>query len=159
MRTALLLLAAILVSIGACRADAQPAHVGRLSLFALPPAGKGSCRTEPASAALRRDGISRLISLQWADSTGHGLMSLGLNAAGAPRMLVTMSGTRHERRGETESASIFFRSDGKIARGRRSAFTTGTPARLSDDRRLGLLPTDSAAAKRLAAALRQRCHA
>jgi hypothetical protein len=55
--------------------------------------------------------------------------------------------------------NVFFGTDGAIVRGRRSAFTTGTPARLSDDRQLGLLPADTLAARRLAAALRQRCRA
>ena len=46
---------------------------------------------------------------------------------------------------------------GAILRGRRNAFTTGTPARRSDDSQLGLLPADTLAVRRLAAALRERC--
>lgn len=159
MRNRLILLAAILATIVSRRDDAQAARVGRLPLFDPPPAGSGICRSDPVSAALQRDGIVRLISFQSSDSTAHRLVSLGMNARGAPVMLMTMMGTEHGRRGETESVNVFFGGDGVVARGRRRAFTTGTPTRLSDDRQLGLLPADSLAAQHLVAALRQRCRA
>ncbi len=46
-----------------------------------------------------------------------------------------------------------------LARGRRTAFTSGTPASLTEDRHAGFLPADTAMVKALAAAIRQRRHA
>jgi hypothetical protein len=100
-----------------------------------------------------------LVSFQSSDSSSHRLVSLGMNAKGGAVMLMAMMGTERGRRRESESVNVFFGTNGAIARGRRSAFTTGTPARLSDDRQLGLLAADTLAVRRLAAALRQRCRA
>lgn len=61
------------------------------------------------------------------------------------------------RRGETETVTASFGPRGTVVRGSRSAFTTGTPARLSEDRNLALLPADTAGARRLADVLRIRC--
>jgi hypothetical protein len=82
-----------------------------------------------------------------------------MNAKGGSVMLTAMMGTDQGRRGESESVHVFFDTNGSIIRGRRRAFTTGTPTRLSDDRQLGLLPADTLAVRRLDAALRQRCRA
>lgn len=137
--------------------DAQVARVGRLPVLELPPAPIGRCRTDPVNAALQRDGIVRLISFTSRDSASHRLVSLGMDAKGAPVMLMAMMGTAERRRGETESVNISFGPAGNVVQGSRSAFTTGTPARFSEDRQLALLPTDTVRALRLADAMRQRC--
>jgi hypothetical protein len=137
----------------------QPARVGRLPVLELPPPGVGNCRTDPVSATLQRDGVARLVSFRSSDSSSHRLMSLAMDAKGRSIMLMSMMGTHQGRRGESESVQVFFGPDGAIRRGRRAAFTTGTPAQRSDDRQLSLLPTDSMAIRRLDAALRQRCRA
>jgi hypothetical protein len=138
-------------------AEAQAARVGRLPVLELPPAGVGTCRSDPVTPALQREGIARMISFQSSDSSGHRLISLGLNVKGASVMLMAMMGTEQGRRGETESVNAFFDRNGITVRGRRSAFTTGMPARRSDDRQLDLLPADTLALHRLDIALRQRC--
>jgi hypothetical protein len=159
MRHSVILLAVTLATVTPASGDAQAARVGRLLVLELPSPGVGTCRNDPVTAALRREGVTRLVSFQSSDSSSHRLVSLGMNAKGGSVMLMAMMGTDQGRRGESESVNVFFGTDGAIVRGRRSAFTTGTPARLSDDRRLGLLPTDTAAVRRLVAALRQRCRA
>ena len=136
---------------------AQQARVGRLPVLELPPTGIGTCRTDPVNTALRRGGITRMISFTSSDSTSHHLVSLGLDSNGRPVMLMAMMGDRQKRRGESESVSVSFGPEGTVVRGRRSAFTSGTPARLSDDRQLALFPADTIVARRLADALRLRC--
>ena len=74
-------------------------------------------------------------------------------------MLMVMMSTHDARRGEGESVTVFFGDDDAIVRGDRSAYTTGMPARRSDDRRLGLLPTDSAQVQAMARALVRVCRA
>lgn len=81
------------------------------------------------------------------DSAGGRMLTLGLSAQGDPRHLLVMisddtGGTRHE----TEMVSVRFDSSGRVMLGSRSAMTVGTPARLSEDRRSGLLPSDTAQA-------------
>jgi hypothetical protein len=159
MRHGVILLMVALATVEPTPGDAQAARVGRLPVLELPPPGVGTCRNSPVTAALQHEGITRLVSFQSSDSSSHRLVSLGMDAHGASVMLMAMMGTEQGRRGESESVNVFFGTDGAIVRGRRSAFTTGTPARLSDDRQLGLLPADTLAARRLAAALRQRCRA
>jgi hypothetical protein len=159
MRQGVLLFAVGLATVAPTSGDAQPAGVGRLPVLELPAPGVGTCRNDPLTAALQRQGVTRLVSFQSADSNSHRLISLAMNAKGGPIMLMAMMGTEQGRRGETESVNVFFGTDGAITRGRRSAFTSGTPARLSDDRQLGLLAADTLAVRRLAAALRQRCRA
>ena len=157
LRHSVVLLAIVIATGVPTSGRAQAARVGRLPVLELPPPGVGSCRNDPVTAALRQGGIARLISFQSSDSGRHRLVSLGMNANGGSVMLMAMMGTDQGRRGETESVNVFFGTDGAITRGRRSAFTTGTPARRSDDRQLGLLPADTLAVRRLDAALRQRC--
>ena len=159
MRHGVVLLAVALATVAPTSGDAQAARVGRLPVLELPAPGVGSCRNDPVTAALQREGVARLVSFQSSDSSSHRLVSLGMNAKGGAVMLMAMMGTDQGRRGESESVNVFFATDGAIARGRRSAFTTGTPARLGDDRQLGLLATDTLAVRRLATALRQRCRA
>jgi len=158
MRHGITVLVVALATIAPAAGRAQAARVGRLPVLDLPPAGVSTCRNDPVNAALERAGIARLVSLQSADSSSHRLVSLGVNAKGGAVMLMASMGTSQGRRGESESVSVFLASDGSIERGRRSAFTTGTPSRLDDDRQLGLLPEDTLAVRRLIAAFRQRCH-
>ena len=141
------------------RGHAQAARVDRLPVLELHTPGVGECRNDPATPALRRDGVARIVTFQSSDSTRHRLVSLGMDAKGRSILLMAIMGTTQGRRGESETVQVSFAPDGAIVRGRRSAFTTGTPARRSDDRHLGLLPTDSMAIHRLDAALRQRCRA
>jgi hypothetical protein len=124
-----------------------------------PPAGVGTCRNDPTNAALKHAGIARLLSLESNDASSHHLISLGLDAKGGAVMLMALMGTNQGRRGESESVDVFLGKDGSIVRGHRSAFTTGTPTRLSDDRQRGLLAADTLGIRRLIAALRQRCRA
>ena len=159
MRHAVIFLAVALATGAPTSGVAQAARVGRLPVLELPAPGVGTCRKDPVTAALQREGVTRLVSFQSSDSSSHRLVSLGMNATGGAVMLMAMMGTEQGRRGESESVNVFFGSDGEIARGRRTALTTGTPARLSDDRQLGLLAADTLAVRRLAAALRQRCRA
>jgi hypothetical protein len=157
MRYVVILFAAALATVASTSGDAQAARIGRLPVLGLPFPGGGSCRDESVTAALQRDGVTRLISFQSSDSSGHRLISLGMSAKGGSVMLMAMMGTDQGRRGEAESVNVFFGTDGAITRGRRSAFTSGTPARLSDDRQSGLQPADTLAVRRLDAALRRRC--
>jgi hypothetical protein len=99
-----------------------------------------------------------MIGFTMEDSSSHRLQSIGVDKNGAPIMLTALMGTRHARRGESETVTVFFGGNGAVIRGERMAFTTGTPARLSDDQKgLALFPTDTAAAIALARALRLRC--
>jgi hypothetical protein len=159
MRCTILYLTGILAACAPASASAQAARVGRLPVLEAPRDGAGACRADPVTPALQRAGIARIISYQSVDSNSHRLVSLGIDAAGNTIMLMAMTGTKNGRRGETESVSVFFGRDGTIIRGDRRAFTTGTPTRLSDDRQLGLLRTDTLAIRRLDAALRRRCRA
>jgi hypothetical protein len=135
---------------------AQAARVGRLALLA-PPAAGATCSTIPASAALQHSGMARILNVD--EPARPRLLSLGVTAAGKARFLTVMMSTRDGRRGEGESVTVFFGDNGAIVRGDRSAYTTGTPARRSEDRRLGLLPADSARAQAMARALLRICRA
>jgi hypothetical protein len=159
MRHAVLCLAVAIATVASTSGAAQAARIGRLPVLEVPTPGVGSCRSDPVTAALQREGITRLVSFQSSDSSRHRLVSLGMNAKGGSVMLMAMMGTDQGRRGESESVHVFFDTNGAIIRGRRRAFTTGTPTRLNDDRQIGLLPADTLAVRRLDAALRQRCRA
>jgi hypothetical protein len=139
-------------------ANAQAARIGRLPVLQLPNAG-GTCRLDAANAELRRSGIAQMLSFTTSDSNSHRLVSLGVSVSGAPVILTAMMGAKEDRRGETESVEAWFDRTGRVWHGRRNAFTTGTPARLADDRHIGLLAADTLAAQRLAAALVKRCRA
>ena len=156
MRLGVAGLTVIFATIEPALGQGQAARVGWLPVLTAPPASV-PCRNDPVNAALRHAGIVRLVTLQSADSGGYRLISLGLNAKEVPVTLMASMGTEHARRGESESVNVFLDSDGSIVHGRRSAYTTGTPARLSEDRQLGLLPADTLAVRRLIAVLRQRC--
>lgn len=157
MRNGLLCLAVILGMLAPVPGRAQAARVGRLPVLEPPRAGVGSCRNNLLTGALRQGGLDRMINYRAADSNWHRLITLSLNVRGEPVMLMATMGTKDGRRGESETVGVNFGPGGTIERGRRSATTTGMPARVSDDRQLGLLPGDTLAARRLETALRQRC--
>ena len=159
MRCPVLLLAIALASTAPTALGAQAARVGRLPLLELPSPGVGTCRIGPASPTSRRLGVARTIQFSTTETEPHHLVSLSVDAQGAPVLLMALMGTKVGRRGESESITVSFISGDRVTQGKRSAFTTGTPSRMSDDRRLGLLPTDTADAQRMVKALRQRCRA
>ena len=135
---------------------AQAARIGRLPVLATPAAG-ARCATMPVTPELRSSGIARLFNIE---ELGHPrLLTLGVSTADKPLMLMAMMSTRQERRSEGESVSVFFGGDARILSGHRTAYTTGIPARSSDDSTLGLLPTDSTEAMSLVRALLQLCRA
>lgn len=135
---------------------AQAARVGRLALLAAP-ADRATCTATPATAALRKSGIVRIFNVE--EPSHPRLLSMGVTAAGEPYMLRIMMSTRDDRRREGESVTVFFGKNGVITHGDRSAYTGGTPARRSEDRQSGLLPTDSAQAHAMARALVRLCRA
>jgi hypothetical protein len=157
MRHSTAILVVALATSAPASSEAQAARIGRLPVLEAPPASVAACRDDPVNTELRRAGIARLVSVESADSNRHHLVSLGLTAKGSPVMLMALMGTRQGRRGESETVSVFLGNDGSIVRGQRSAFTTGTPTRLRDDRQRGLLAADTLAIRRLIVALRQRC--
>jgi hypothetical protein len=66
------------------------------------------------------------------------------------------SGCLKAKRRESESITIFF-GNGRPSSGERLALTSGTPSRLSEDRRSPLFPGDTAPAANLARSVLQRC--
>ena len=150
------IIVATIVAVLPLRGAAQPARVGRLPVLATPIRG-AVCGTMPVTAELRSSGVDRLFNV---DEPGRPrLLTVGVTAAGKPSMLMVMMSTRQGRRREGESVTVFFGTDGRVLSGDRTAYTTGIPARSSDDRQLGLLGTDSAQAKSLARVLLQLCRA
>ena len=135
---------------------AQAAPVGRLSLLDRL-SHQARCTPRKPTADLRRAGIVRILNIE--EPGPRHLFSLGMAPRNTPRMLMVIASTRDGRRGEGESVTVFFGDTGVIVRGERSAFTTGTPAQRSDDRRLGLLPRDSAQVLELVRAIRRLCRA
>jgi hypothetical protein len=148
---------AVLVGASSVPSRAQVARVGRLPLLAALAAG-ASCTATPASATLRqKGGLVRILNAQ--EPGRPRLLSLGVTASGEPRMLMVTMNTRDGSRGEGEAVTVFWAPNGTILRGDRSAYTMGTPARRSEDRRLGLMPNDSAQAQAMARALLRLCRA
>lgn len=149
--------ATIIIAVALSRTGgAQPARTGRLPVLALPPNGPMTCSNQATTPELRRSGIVRILNVL--DSANNRHLSLGVDATGAPKMFTASMSTHEVRRGEGESVTAFFSETGAVVQGSRTAYTMGTPARLSEDRRLGLLPTDTSQIKALVHALRQACH-
>lgn len=132
-----------------------PPEIGRLPVLDSLPSG-GACKVAPANQALRRLGIERVVMLT--DSSTGRMVSVSLDAASHPRSLSAFARRRQGTRGETESVFVTFDMRGRVVRGDRAYFTTGTPARRSDDRKAGLLPADSTRAVQLAGAIQRRCN-
>jgi len=105
-------------------------------------------------AELRRQGVTSGVLAS--DTAISRIVSLAMTADGHAKMLMAMmSDSTGARRREQESVTVFFGADGQVANGSRSAMTSGVPSRLSEDRRAGLLPTDTAQALALATAVRK----
>lgn len=149
---------AVFVLLIACPAavPAQAARMGRLAVLA-PLASGATCSGTVVSGELRDAGIERLLSIT--EPNHPRLLSLAVSARGVPRMLMVMMSTHERRRGEGESVTIHFDGAGAIVRGARSAYTTGTPARLSEDHQSGLFPADTGQARDMARALLRLCRA
>jgi hypothetical protein len=150
----MLLLAGLVVV--ARDASAQPARLGRLPVLAAPPS-TARCVVRPTSGDLLQSGIVRLLDIQF--PAKDRLLSLGLDAKRRPRFLMAMMSTQEGRRREGESVNVFFDDAGRLTHGRHDAYTTGVPARLSDDRSGGLLPGDSAQIVAVARTLLRLCPA
>ena len=135
---------------------AQSAPVGRLPLL-RPVAAGATCADMPLTAELRSSGVGRLIQV---DEPGRPrLLTLATTATKKPLILMVMMSTREERRSEGESVSVFFGADGTVRSGNRTAYTAGIPARASEDKKLGLLATDSVRAQTLSRGLLRLCRA
>lgn len=135
---------------------AQAARMGRLAVLA-PLASGAACSSAAVSGELKDAGIDRLLSIT--EPNHPRLLSLAVSARGKPRMLMVMMSTQDRRRGEGESVTVHFDVAGAIVNGTRSAYTTGTPARLSDDHQSGLFPADTVQAREMAHALLRLCRA
>ena len=132
---------------------AQAARIGRLPLLDAVPK-RHACGDADATRDLRASGIVRVIMLT--DSVTGRLVSVSVDRRNRPAYLMAMMGTRQDRRGESETISVHFR-DGRPIHGDRSAFTSGTPSRLSDDRRGPLFAQDTVRADSLAREVVRLC--
>ena len=131
---------------------AQVARIGRLPVLAPMRAATTSCRSLPVNRELRDRGITGGVMAR--DSVARRLASIGTTANGRVKTLsAMMSDSTGPHRSEMESVFIVFDAEGRVQSGSHSAMTGGTPARLSEDRRGGLLPSDTAQAVALAKAL------
>lgn len=147
-------LALIVISAVGRSVPAQAVKVGDQPALA-PVAANTACKESAPNDALRRTGIASGLMVQDADR----MISLWLSANGKPMNLHAMIGkAAGPRRRESESVAVAFDANGKVVRGDRTAFSSGVPAKLSDDRRAGLLPTDTAAAIALVRSILARCH-
>jgi hypothetical protein len=138
-------------------AAAQAARVGRLPLLAPLSSGAGRCESHAASAEMQRSSMARVLDVK--DTIAHRLLGLVVDSTNRWVMFQALMHARDRRRSEGESVTAFFTSRGTVAHGSRLAFTTGVPARTSDDRRAGLLPADTAQVKVLAAEIVELCRA
>jgi hypothetical protein len=159
MHSTLTVLLGVLATLISAAPAQVPPETGRLPLLADLPARGGRCRAAAASGALLRSGHSQVMS--WTGGSPERLVGITVDSAGRPRSLNVMmsvpAGGRTRREGE--SISAFLDARGRVERGDRRFYTLGTPARLSEDRRGGLLPGDSARALVLARAVAARCRA
>lgn len=151
------LVAAVVILLGSTvasrGASAQAARVGRLPVLAPLSAASTTCRPTPLNEDMRRQGVTSAVLAS--DSANSRSVSLVMTSDARPKVLFAMmSDSTGERRREAEIVWVHFDADGRVASGSRSAMTEGVPARLSEDRRAGLLPADTAQAIALANALR-----
>jgi len=137
-------------------AQAAPG-IGRLPLLAdLPPSG-GVCKVANANSGMQREGMVRLT--MWHGGSPERLISVSTDRARLPRSLSIMSSVpAGPKRHEGESLFALVDTGGHVSRGNRNYFTTGVPARMSEDRRGGLFPGDSTQILGLAGAVLARCH-
>lgn len=143
----------IAVTLATTSARAQDARIGRLPLLAPLTTTMAKCRPLPIDEGLRRRGVAS--GVMASDSVLSRTVSLALTSDGHAKMLIAlMSDSTGERRREMETVTVFFDAAGRVVMGSRTAASTGVPARLSEDRRGGLLPSDTAQAIALATAVR-----
>lgn len=157
MRMRVMTIAVVLtgmLSVGA-PAHAQAARIGRLPALAPLEKSRAHCKASPVTADLRSRGVATLQMLS--DSAAGRLISVGADAAGRPKSLYVLISSHQGTRSESESVFVIFDVGGRIVSGSRSAMTGGVPARLSEDRRGGLFPTDTAAAVALAHSVQAYC--
>ena len=148
-----LLLCCIFLAAAPVDLHGQAARIGRLPLLDTLSTRHACDRATPTSF-LRETGTATIIMVT--DSVTGRQLSLGVAADQRPTYLMFMMGTTENRRRESESITAMFR-EGKVIQGDRHAFTGGTPSRLSDDRRSGLLPTDTSSLAALAREVVRRC--
>ena len=133
--------------------QAQAARIGRLPLLDTLSA-RLACVGAAPTPFLRQTGTVRILMLT--DSATGRVLTVGVGADQRPRYFLAMMGTRENRRSESESITANFHA-GRVTSGDRSAFTGGTPSRLSDDRRSGLLASDTSSIAKLAPEVVRRC--
>ena len=73
---------------------------------------------------MRAQGLDSVLSIQ--DSLHQRLVGVALDRRGQLRFLNAMIAETTGRRRESESATVFFAEDGRIERGDRRAYTSGT---------------------------------
>ena len=153
MLTTLLLMWGALVGTG----QPVPDEIGRIPLLHALPSTGGSCRAgAPTGDTMRRAGITRTYS--WQGGSDERLVSVSTDAKDQPRLLMVIAGVQiGPRKRAHETLNAQFDPNGRLVIGRRSYATTGTPANLSEDRRSGLLPSDSGASAALARSVVERC--
>lgn len=142
-----------LAALAAPSAVAQPARIGRLSLLDSL-STRYSCKDVPPPSALLEAGVRRLVFVT--DSAGRRLLTLGVDQQRRPVYFDASMGTQAGRRGESERIAVHFER-GRISQGQRTAITTGTPARLSDDRTGPLFAQDTARVMTLSQQILRRC--
>jgi hypothetical protein len=143
----------IAVAVATASASAQDARIGRLPLLAPMRTAMATCRPLPIDEGLRRQGVAS--GVMATDSALSRTVSLSLSPAGHAKMLIAMmSDSTGLRRREMETVTVFFDAAGRVVMGSRTAATTGVPARMSEDRRGGLLPSDTVQVLALATAVR-----
>lgn len=143
----------LLASAGRAQTPAPP-EIGRFPVLDTLPPG-GACTIAPGNQALLRQGIARVV--MFTDTATNRMVSVSVDAERRPRTLSAFASKQQGKRGETEAVFVTIDARGHVVRGDRSYFTTGVPARLSDDRKAGLLAADSARAVQLAHAVQRRC--
>jgi hypothetical protein len=91
------------------------------------------------------------------DSVRGRVLTVVVDTLRRPRHFDSMMGETKGKRRESEMLSATLRATGRVESGDRHAFTSGTPSRLSEDRRGKLFATDSQKIRNLAAAVVRRC--
>ena len=93
------------------------------------------------------------------DSSAGREITLAIASSRQSRSLTVTMGDSTRSRRESETLFVFFRTNGRVESGRRTASTSGIQARASEARDSHLLPADTAGAVALARAVRTRCRA
>lgn len=136
---------------------AQAARIGRFDLLAPIPASRVGCMQARTNAELQAQGMIRMHALT--DSVRGRVLTVFVDSLRRPRHFDSMMGETKGKRRESEALSATIRATGRVEGGERHAFTSGTPSRLSEDRRARLFATDSQKIRNLAAAVVRRCAA